>query len=119
MYMSKYHKTQLSGLQTTWRPSHVLYTQSPSALDLLQPIPDPISSTAVTKSVPLTYHGRIILFRDNIGGQTNVSRNRGGYRFELKYINCEHLLKLVGQNHFMGAKMPLQPPKDYVIDKCS
>ena len=48
------------------------------------------------------------------GGQTNVSRNRGGHSLELKNINCENLLKLwrgEGAKTFSGGEILPQTPK--------
>ena len=45
-------------------------------------------------------------------GQTNVSRNRGGHRLELKDINCENWLKLRGGKTIfrVGGKLPPSNP---------
>ena len=51
-----------------------------------------------------------IYFRGGGGGQTNILRNRGGHRLQLKCIKFKLAKAQGGQDHFQGAKCPPPPP---------
>ena len=86
-----------------------------SPLTLITVLNSPVSMTTSTSNgiVVVTYYCSGFFWKyisGGGGGQTNILRNRGGHRLQLKCIKFKLAKAQGGQDHFQGAKCPPPPP---------